>query len=160
MSAFTWRNFCSEYWSLRSALTTSSVHARRSDRNWRTSVLGIGLGDQTDVSALVVVDVLEGLVDRLDPVFDIPFVAVQLGREPRDVSDGVLIEVVLELPFEAGEVVLGHPPVQLPVIAARFDRVVDIGGLLRIPVTELRHRRDHTSTETVLRLTGLSDVHG
>ena len=40
----TWRNRCSEYWSSSAPWVMLSVHARRSSRNCRTSVLGVSSG--------------------------------------------------------------------------------------------------------------------
>ena len=89
------------------------------------------VGDQADVAALVVIDVRPENIDGLDPVADQLLVLVELSGETGDVPDGVLIEVVLELLFEAGQVVVGDAQVEWRYSPAEASDV-ESTGLVRV----------------------------
>ena len=67
---------------------------------------------------------------------------VELSGKPGDVPDRVLIQVVLELLFEAGEIVGGYPLVELAVLAGRAHGIVKLGRLGRVLCPEATHGTD------------------
>ena len=119
MMALTWRNFCSEYWSVSSPASASSVQARRSARKSRISMLAVAAVLQPDIAARVVVDLDQRLVDGLDAFLDQVDLLVELRLEAGDVADRVGVQVGLELGLEPGQVVLHQPSVQRAVLVGR-----------------------------------------
>ncbi len=153
MIRFTWRNFCSEYWSSPSPIRRRRRCRRAGRRGSRgPRRCGVELRFEPDVPAGVVVDVDQRGVDRVDPLLDHVGLLVQLRLEAGDVPDRVLVEVGLELLLEAGQVVVGEPLVQLAVAGRGLDGVVELGCLHRVLAAELAHRVDDAAARPGLPL--------
>ena len=108
------------------------------------------VGNEADVPAVVVVDVHQRAVDGLYPVSNELLLLVELGGEAGDVPNGVLIEVVLELLLESGQVVLGHALVELAVLRPGLDGHVELRGFLRIQRPKLAHQGNDPLPDPIL----------